>query len=48
MDETVLAYDAKYFLAIHFLNGHGIDKNLNEAYKLFGELNLIQDIKTLF
>ncbi|CAG8488129.1 15914_t:CDS:2 [Gigaspora margarita] len=48
MDRTVLANDAKYFLAIHFLNGFGIEKNLAEAYTLFGDVSKKNTINEKF
>ncbi|CAG8804737.1 13337_t:CDS:1 [Dentiscutata erythropus] len=33
-----LAYDAKYYLALHFLIGLGITKNLDKAQNLFKEV----------
>ncbi|CAG8822838.1 2154_t:CDS:1, partial [Racocetra fulgida] len=37
IENTELAYNAKYFLAIHLLNGLGISKNSKEALNLFEE-----------
>ncbi|KAF0400567.1 hypothetical protein F8M41_009548 [Gigaspora margarita] len=39
IQNTELAYDAKYFLAIHLMNGLGVSKNPNEALGLFKEVS---------
>ncbi|CAG8840926.1 8530_t:CDS:1, partial [Gigaspora margarita] len=39
MENTELAFDAKYFLAIHLIYGFGVSKNPNEALRLFKEVS---------
>ncbi|CAG8830936.1 44221_t:CDS:2, partial [Gigaspora margarita] len=39
IENTQLAYNAKYFLAIHLLNGLGITKDPIKAHNLFKEVS---------
>ncbi|CAG8719254.1 6040_t:CDS:1 [Gigaspora margarita] len=39
IENTKLAFDAKYFLAIHLMYGFGVSKNPNKALRLFKEVS---------
>ncbi|CAG8781056.1 10291_t:CDS:1, partial [Racocetra persica] len=39
IEETKLAYDAKYYLAIYLMNRFGVSKNQNEARSLLKEVS---------
>ncbi|CAG8839157.1 16554_t:CDS:1, partial [Gigaspora margarita] len=39
IENTELAFNAKYFLAIHLMYGLGVSKNPNEALRLFKEVS---------
>ncbi|CAG8823575.1 19723_t:CDS:1, partial [Racocetra persica] len=39
IENTVLAFDAKYFLAIHLMFGLGVSQNPNAALRLFNEVS---------